>query len=323
MNTSRRAKTALMGFPEVRPALRPRARVVAMIVFRRQRSRAGAGASSVAPEAPPLSEQLGRKALCERAKDILRPWAEIPFTTMWAPIFTKIGQHEGVGVLLNVIRAIEIGNEAETERTIVRQCDDLVSLASTSMVVSGLALTCSVPLAFQMLSPDPIPLASGTLGGDGWDARGGGVEAAVGWYEGWVTHRSGLHACHWLEIILLGLSAGFNLMCILFCFCTVASTSLYVPTLDSKIWLLVENHVNLQLIWTFPVLGILGLAAAFPFAAVRVSPVATVGAALPVVMLVSSTHLFMPLAHKMAALQHAMARRTLKIEGAGVEKGAT
>jgi hypothetical protein len=72
---------------------------------------------------------------------------------MWAPIFTKIGQHEGVGVLLNVIRAIEIGNEAETERTIVRQCDDLVSLASTSMVVSGLALTCSVPLAFQMLHP--------------------------------------------------------------------------------------------------------------------------------------------------------------------------
>ena len=294
-----------------------------MIVFRRQRSRAGAGASSVAPEAPPLSEQLGRKALCERAKDILRPWAEIPFTTMWAPIFTKIGQHEGVGVLLNVIRAIEIGNEAETERTIVRQCDDLVSLASTSMVVSGLALTCSVPLAFQLLSPDPIPLASGTLGGDGWDARGGGVEAAVGWYEGWVTHRSGLHACHWLEIILLSLSAGFNLMCILFCFCTVASTSLYVPTLDSKIWLLVENHVNLQLIWTFPVLGILGLAAAFPFAAVRVSPVATVGAALPVVMLVSCIQLFMPLAHKTAALQHATARRTLKIEGAGVEKGAT
>ena len=113
------------------------------------------------------------------------------------------------------------------------------------------------------------------------------------------------------------------MMCILFCFCTVASTSLYVPTLDSKIWLLVENHVNLQLIWTFPVLGILGLAAAFPFAAVRVSPVATVGAALPVVMLVSCIQLFMPLAHKMAALQHATARRTLKIEGAGVEKGAT
>ena len=154
-----------------------------MIVFRRQRSRAGAGASSVAPEAPPpLSEQLGRKALCERAKDILRPCPEIPFTTMWAPIFTKIGQHEGVGVLLNVIRAIEIGNEAETERTIVRQCDDLVSLASTSMVVSGLALTCSVPLAFQLLSPDPsLPAPSaatvGTLAAEASRLRSDGTRA--------------------------------------------------------------------------------------------------------------------------------------------------
>ena len=82
-------------------------------------------------------------------------------------------------MLMNLIGAIETGTEIETERTIVRQCDDLVSLASTSMVVSGLALTCSIPLAFQLLSADPIPLASGTLGGEGWDAQGGGVEAAV------------------------------------------------------------------------------------------------------------------------------------------------
>ena len=105
------------------------------------------GGSSVAPEAPPLSEQLERKAMCERAKDILRPWALSPFTSMWQPVFTKAGQHEGIGVLMNVIGAIESADRDRTERTIVRQCDDLVSLASTSMVVSGLALTCSIPLA--------------------------------------------------------------------------------------------------------------------------------------------------------------------------------
>ena len=121
-----------------------------MIMYRRQRSRTGMGGPSVTPEPPSLAEQLERKAMCERAKDILRPWAEKPFTSMWDPIFTKVGQHEGVGVLLNVIRAIESGNEVETERTIVRQCDDLVSLASTSMVVSGLALTCSIPHAFKL-----------------------------------------------------------------------------------------------------------------------------------------------------------------------------
>ena len=113
-------------------------------------------------------------------------------------------------MLMNVIGAIESATEIETERTIVRQCDDLVSLASTSMVVSGLALTCSIPLAMALLSADPIPLVSGTLGGDGWDAQGSGVEVAVRWYEGWVTHKSALHACHWLEMILLSLSAGFN-----------------------------------------------------------------------------------------------------------------
>ena len=293
-----------------------------MIVYRRQRSRAGMGGSSVAPEAPPLSEQLERKALCERAKDILRPWALSPFTSMWQPVFTKAGQHEGIGVLMNVIGAIESGTEIETERTIVRQCDDLVSLASTSMVVSGLALTCSIPLAFTLLSADPLPLASGTLGGDGWDAQGSGVEAAVRWYEGWVTHKSALHACHWLEMVLLSLSAGFNFSGIVFCFCTVAQYSLYVPTLDSKIWCLVDQYEATQFAWTYPVLGILFLAAAFPFAAVRVSPVATLGAALPITMLLVKTRWVFGWGTKAAALQHTMARRLLKIDGGGVGKGS-
>lgn len=261
--------------------------------------------------------------MCERTKEFLRPWAEKRFTSMWDPIFTKVGQHEGVGVLISVIRGIESGDEAQTERTIVRLCDDLVSLASTSMVVSGLTLTCSIPLAFQLLSADPIPLASGTLGGDGWDAQGAGVDAAVGWYEGWVTQKSVLHACHWLEIILLSLSAGLNFMCLFFCFCINAMMSLYAPTLDSKIWLLVDMHVLYQLIWTYPVLGILGLAAAFPFAAVRVSPVATVGAALPVVMLMVKGKLGLGWANKIARVQHAMARQVLKIDGGGVGKGTT
>ena len=309
-------------WPDDETCIALRARVVAMIVYRRQRSRAGMGGSSVAPEAPPLSEQLERKALCERAKDILRPWAGNPFTSMWDPVYTKVGQHEGVGVLMNLIGAIESGTEIETERTIVRQCDDLVSLASTSMVVSGLALTCSIPLAFQLLSADPIPLASGTLGGDGWDAQGSGVEAAVRWYEGWVTHKSALHACHWLEMILLSLSAAFNFSGIFFCFCNVATYSLYMPTLDSKIWCLVNQYAYIQLLWTCPVLGILFLAAAFPFAAVRVSPVATVGAALPITMLLVNTRWGFGMGNKMAALQHTMARRLLKIDGGGVGKGS-
>jgi hypothetical protein len=294
-----------------------------MIMLRRQRSRAGMGGPSVAPEPPSLAEQLGRKAMCERTKEFLRPWAEKRFTSMWDPIFTKVGQHEGVGVLINVIRGIESGDEAQTERTIVRQCDDLVSLASTSMVVSGLTLTCSIPLAFQLLSADPIPLASGTLGGDGWDAQGAGVDAAVGWYEGWVTQKSVLHACHWLEIILLSLSAGLNFMCLLFCFCINAMMSLYAPTLDSKIWHLVEMHVSYQLTWTYPMLGILGLAAAFPFAAARVSPVATVGAALPFAMLMVKARWSLGWANKIARVQHAMARQVLKIDGDGVGKGTT
>ena len=293
-----------------------------MIMYRRQRSRAGMGGSSVVPEAPPLSEQLERKAMCERAKDILHQRAETPFTSMWDPVFTKVGQHEGIGVLMNVIGAIESGTEIETERTIVRQCDDLVSLASTSMVVSGLALTCSIPLAFTLLSADPLPLASGTLGGDGWDAQGSGVEAAVRWYEGWVTHKSALHACHWLEMVLLSLSAGFNFSGIVFCFCTVAMYSLYAPTLDSKIWCLVDHYATIQLAWTYPVFGIVFLAAAFPFAAVRVSPVATVGAALPFTMLLVKSRWVKSWGDKAAALQHTMARRLLKIDGGGVGKGS-
>jgi len=293
-----------------------------MIMYRRQRSRTGMGGPSVTPEPPSLAEQLERKAMCERTKAILLPWAEKPFTSMWDPLFTKVGQHEGVGVMLNVIRAIESGNEVETERTIVRQCDDLVSLASTSMVVSGLALTCSIPLAFQLLSADPIPLASGTLGGDGWDAQGAGVDAAVGWYEGWVTRKSALHACHWLEILLLSLSAGFNLLCLFFCFCVCAMMSLYAPTLDSKIWHLVEIYMFHQFVWAYPVLGIISLALAFPFAAVRVSPVATVGAALPFVMLMMKMKWGFKWGNNTARLQHTMTRQVLKIDGGGVGKGA-
>ena len=82
-------------------------------------------------------------------------------------------------------------------------------------------------------------------------------------------------------------------------------------------------HVLYQLIWTYPVLGILGLAAAFPFAAVRVSPVATVGAALPVVMLMVKGKLGLGWANKIARVQHTMARQVLKIDGGGVGKGTT
>jgi hypothetical protein len=190
------------------------------------------------------------------------------------------------------------------------------------MVVSGLALTCSIPLAFQLLSADPIPLASGTLGGDGWDAQGAGVDAAVGWYEGWVTRKSALHACHWVEILLLSLSAGFNLLCLFFCFCVCAMMSLYAPTLDSKIWHLVEMYMFHQFVWAYPVLGIIFLSLAFPFAAVRVSPVATVGAALPFVMLMVKMRWGFKWGNKTARLQHTMTRQVLKIDGGGVGKGA-
>ena len=123
-------------------------------------------------------------------------------------------------------------------------------------------------------------------------------------------------------MVLLSLSAGFNFSGILFCFCTVAMYSLYAPTLDSKIWCLVDQYAATQFAWTYPVLGILFLAAAFPFAAVRVSPVATLGAALPITMLLVKTRWVFGWGTKAAALQHTMARRLLKIDGGGVGKGS-
>ena len=93
-------------------------------------------------------------------------------------------------------------------------------------------------------------------------------------------------------------------------------------TLDSKIWCLVDLYAYIQLLWACPVLGILFLAAALPFAAVRVSPVATLGAALPITMFLVSFRGFIGIPKKMAALQHTMARRLLKIDGGGVGKGS-
>ena len=113
------------------------------------------GGSSVALEAPPLSEQLAaaeaerrrRGRLCANGRRTgrLAPvgFESIPQedqTSMWQPVFTKAGQHEGIGVLMNVIGAIyrEWDIESFSKRsgqrafwitkTMVRQCDDLAPL---------------------------------------------------------------------------------------------------------------------------------------------------------------------------------------------------
>ena len=167
-----------------------------------------------------------------------------------------------------------------------RQCDDLVSLAlsATSMVVSGAdgarrfrpaRLSAVVPRPIVPSLPAPRRRRLGRRGREASRPR-----SDVRHRVGWVTHRSGLHACHWLEIMLLKRGIAANLMCAArLCFCTVASTSLCRPNARLEDMAFGGEPREPSLIWTFPVLG--AGAAAFPFAAVHRFARGAVGAALP------------------------------------------
>ena len=195
-----------------------------------------------------------------------------------------------------------------------------MNLASNSLVISGLALMCSLPLAYQLVSPDPVALSSGTLGGDGW-AGGEGDAPAVGWYEGWVTHTKGMHACHWLECFFLALSASYNYRCFVFCFTVIGYLTIYTPTVDSKMLTLVDRVGDRKNIWFYPLMGMTYLFLALPFAAVRVSPAAMVCAAAPVVMFLYMFHWCYRIADATARTEHAFVRQVLAIDGGRGEGG--
>lgn len=193
--------------------------------------------TTIAPHVARVTSHQHRSRLevAELARQKLAIFAEPDFTNMWADCFSKVGQHEGCGLLLvaaemdapgtkkgGASRVTGLGDgetslgededgedvhweENTASRDAQRQVENLLSFASTAMVLSGLCLSISIPLSLATLDGGAIDTSDPSLGG-------GDGDVGPRWYAKW-NESSSRHALHWAECALLALSVLNNFLC--------------------------------------------------------------------------------------------------------------
>lgn len=90
-----------------------------MLATQRRRSVRRVGEAFIEPVPPTLAQQLERKAIYAKGRDIIQPWAEKPYTHQGDPLFTKAGMHEVIGVSVTVLLSTADGKALEVERQIL------------------------------------------------------------------------------------------------------------------------------------------------------------------------------------------------------------
>ena len=306
--------------------------------FRRSRSTATAPLGRVTSH-----QHRCRLEVAELARQKLAIFAEPGFTNMWTAEFAKVGQHEGCGLLLAAAemdapgtkkrattdlldgaeesRGVEDDEDDEDDndvhweesaasRDAQRQVENLLSFASTAMVISGLCLSISIPLSLSALDGGgTIDTDTRSLGGEDGD---GGSSSPVGWYEKW-NESSARHALHWTECALLAISVLSNFLCMCEGFSYFGALTLYLPNVESRMRYLLEHKLeNLTTMWGYPIFGLYFLILAMPLIAARFSPAATIILSIPALAVMVNFRSMLNVGHVCAKMQHELAREVLK-----------
>lgn len=282
-----------------------------------------------------------RREVAELARQKLAIFAEPDFTSMFSAAFAKVGQHEGCGLLLVAAEMDAPGTkkraasdlldggaeeearggveddeadrdvhweESAASRDAQRQVENMLSFASTAMVISGLCLSISIPLSLSALDGGTIDTDTRSLGGGGGD----GGSSPVRWYRKW-NESSSRHALHWAECVLLAMSVLSNFLCMCEGFSYFGALTLYLPNVESRMRYLLEHKLeDLTMMWGYPVFGLYFLVLAMPLIAARFSPAATIVLSIPALAVVVNFRSMIRFGNVCAKTQHVLAREVLK-----------
>ena len=307
-----------------------------------QRSRHRKAAAKAAPvfalEAPDMDDQRGARlcALAQRARDELLPWLSTPcvparpglgvgvcggltpalscrYTHMFTPVFTALGQHEGVGVRLHLARWDIHGSGSmslEQEQAWFRESEEIIehilSFLSNVMVVTTLCLAITIPLAVYVTETEISDNSS--------------LESEE-WWGGWEKERV-QRALHWAECSMLAVSIALASIALLNSFASGQAFSFYLPDTEAKMRFALPRAMVLSIIWQQCVFSVLFLLFALPFSASRVSPISAVTTSVAVVVTFIFA-LWSMFAHggDCAAMQHEEGRRLLAKAARGPPRG--
>lgn len=208
---------------------------------------------------------------CE-ARELLRPLAEIEpddVRIMSGP-HAKLGSHESIGLLLMLAKLPEQPSDEEVNKYLQAGEDGIskvLDFISTMLVILTLCMSIQAPLmVYTLVAYDPT------------DASLGGEPVYLGWSQPDVAH-----ALHWSECVFMAFSLtfamrGITLGCMLY-----SGFALYLPDMEDKLSFALQSYKSLANVWTSAAGTMFWFALALPFLAARVSPVASVCAALPLV----------------------------------------
>ena len=290
------------------------------------------------PVSAPEYRVRSRRELAARARALLLPWARADFGGMRDARFEALGSHEGVAVLLSTAALDDDDAEREErepaasddpkttthrshaeEDAVVRTgnatrvLESTRALVDTAMVISGLALTVSVPQLFVPLD-DTLSLetlrTSVSMGNDdpSFDAP------KHAWYGAWDA-ADFRHAAYWIECAFLGLALWHNVRSLMTGFLWITSLGVCMTTLESRLEFAIAHLKSIGSIWTFPATGLMCTCASLPFAAARVSPPATLAAIAPAAVVLFCVVDMHPKGEMMARTQHATAREMMRRRG--------
>ena len=271
-------------------------------------------------------------AISRAAREKLKPLAEInrEDVRISSGPHNNLGSHEAVGLLL-LLAKLEPENPTDAQINDYLQTSEtgicrVLEFISTCLVILTLCLSIEVPLmVYQLMTFDPADVS---LGGCSKHTSGywGGTDTceALPFYLRW-TNPQVAHGLHWAECVFMALSIVYAFRGINVGFMLYSSFALYLPEMEDKLQFALEMHKTLMWVWFSATATMMWFGVALPLLAARISPVASICSAIPIVFML--LYFFTPygifwFAIRTARLQVDNAKRLLSEKKVQQEEGA-